>query len=234
MNEPSNTPLVDSASPQSEPFYQIWLKALTRPTEQTYLEIVNSPAASVRTAYMWLGIAYVISFVISVAILQLSAVFQYGGDFGSSIGSALAAIACGAPIGAVVALLLYALEVAIIQWVAKMFKGAGSFDKLLYAFAAFTAPLSLVSAALSIFSLIPLVGFCISMFGIAIVVYQIFLMVTATKAVNGFGWGEAAGSVLIPTIVFIFLCSCVTIGILMLLGPVIGDVFSTINSSLGY
>jgi len=234
MNEPSNTPLIDDSFAQPEPFYQIWLKALTKPTEQTYIEIANSPSVSPRTAYLWLGIAYVITFVISVAILQLSTVFQYGGDFGSSIGSALAAIACGAPIGAVVALLVYALEVALVQWVAKMFKGTGSFDKLLYAFSAFTAPLSLISAGLSIFSLIPFVGFCVSIFGFGLAIYSLYLMVTATKAVNGFGWGEAAGSVLIPTLVFLFLCSCLTIGILMILGPVVGDVFSTINSSLGY
>ncbi len=243
MNEPSNTPLYETPPPtpplndmpmgEPEPFYKIWLKALTRPTEQTYIEIANSPSASQKTAFMWLGISYIIAFVVTVAITQLATMIQYGGDFSSGIGSALTAIACGAPIAAAVALLIYTLEIAIVQWVAKMFKGVGSFDKLLYAFAAFTAPLSLVSAAFSIFSIIPFVGFCTSIIGIAVLIYSLFLMVTATKAVNGFGWGEAAGSVLIPTLVFIFLCSCLTIGILMVLGPVIGDVFSTINTSLG-
>ena len=44
---------------------------------------------------------------------------------------------------------------------------------------------------------------------------------------------EAVGSVLLPGLVIGFVCGCLVIAILMLLGPAIGDVFSTINQSLG-
>ena len=104
---------------------------------------------------------------------------------------------------------------------------------MIYAFAAFTAPITIVSGVLSAFSLIPFIGLCFSIISIGIGLYAIFLMITAVKGVNKFGWGEAAGSVLLPGLVLIFVCGCLTIGILMLLGPVIGDVFSTINQSLG-
>ena len=50
MNEQSNMPVM-SATP--EPFYQVWIKALTRPSEQTYAELAASPNAKANTAYLW-------------------------------------------------------------------------------------------------------------------------------------------------------------------------------------
>lgn len=233
MTESSNTPIFDSTPAAPEPFYKVWLKAVTKPNEQTYAEIANSSGASPTKAYLWLAISYIFTFFVSMLVFSFSSSSQYG-DFGEALGGSVIALICGAPIGAVIGLLIYALEVAIVQWVAKLFKGTGSYNQLIYAFAAFTAPLTLVSGVLSAFSLIPFIGLCFSIISIGIGLYSIFLMITAVKGVNKFGWGEAAGSVLLPGLVLIFVCGCLTIGILMLLGPVIGDVFSTINQSLGY
>ncbi len=233
MTESSNTPIFDSTPAAPEPFYKVWLKAVTKPNEQTYAEIANSSGASPTKAYLWLAISYIFTFFVSMLVFSFSSSSQYG-DFGEALGGSAIALICGAPIGAVIGLLIYALEVAIVQWVAKLFKGTGSYNQLIYAFAAFTAPLTLVSGVLSAFSLIPFIGLCFSIISIGIGLYSIFLMITAVKGVNKFGWGEAAGSVLLPGLVLVFVCGCLTIGILMLLGPVIGDVFSTINQSLGY
>lgn len=233
MTESSNTPIFDSTPAAPEPFYKVWLKAVTKPNEQTYAEIANSSGASPTKAYLWLAISYIFTFFVSMLVFSFSSSSQYG-DFGEALGGSVIVLICGAPIGAVIGLLIYALEVAIVQWVAKLFKGTGSYNQLIYAFAAFTAPLTLVSGVLSAFSLIPFIGLCFSIISIGIGLYSIFLMITAVKGVNKFGWGEAAGSVLLPGLVLIFVCGCLTIGILMLLGPVIGDVFSTINQSLGY
>ena len=233
MTESSNTPIFDSTPAAPEPFYKVWLKAVTKPNEQTYAEIANSSGASPTKAYLWLAISYIFTFFVSMLVFSFTSSSQYG-DFGEALGGSVIALICGAPIGAVIGLLIYALEVAIVQWVAKLFKGTGSYNQLIYAFAAFTAPLTLVSGVLSAFSLIPFIGLCFSIISIGIGLYSIFLMITAVKGVNKFGWGEAAGSVLLPGLVLIFVCGCLTIGILMLLGPVIGDVFSTINQSLGY
>ena len=55
----------------------------------------------------------------------------------------------------------------------------------------------------------------------------------AVKAVNGLDTGKAVGSVLLPGLVFfIFICCCVIIG-LAVMGPAIGEVFESINQSLG-
>jgi hypothetical protein len=233
MNESSNTPVYDSTPPAPQPFYQIWIKALTKPSEQTFAEIANSPDASPNKAYIWLAISYIVSFFFIMLLTLVRTSGQYG-DLGSSLGSSAIALICGAPIGAVIGVLFFALMTAIIQWVAKLFKGTGSYSKLIYAVAAFTAPIMLVSGVLSALSLIPFIGLCFSVISIGLSIYSLVLWIMAVKAVNQFGWGEAAGSVLLPGIVIGLLCGCLIGGMLTLLAPVIGDVFSTINTSLGY
>ncbi len=234
MNEPTNTPVFDSTPPAPEPFYKVWIKALTKPNEQAYSEIATSPDASPNKAYLWLAISYILTFFVVMLVVFVSTSNLYGGSLGNALGSSLIAVICGAPIGAVIGVLVYALEIAIIQWVAKLFKGTGTYSQLIYVFAAFTAPLTLISGVISLFSLIPFIGLCFSIVSIGLGIYSLVLMVTATKAVNNFGWGEAIGSVFLPGIVIGLLCGCLVVGVMMLLGPMIGDVFSTINQSLIY
>jgi hypothetical protein len=82
---------------------------------------------------------------------------------------------------------------------------------------------------LSLFAAIPLIGILFGLLSLVVSIYGLFLTITAVKGVNQFGWGQAVGSVLLPWLVVVCLCSCIVIGSLTLLGPAIGDVFSTIN-----
>jgi hypothetical protein len=104
---------------------------------------------------------------------------------------------------------------------------------LVYAFAAISVPVTLVSSILSPFSAIPVLGICIGIVSLVIALYTIVLQVMAVKGVNNFGWGQALGSVFIPGIV-LACCFVVpsVIAVMRLLGPKIGDTFSTINNSL--
>jgi hypothetical protein len=53
----------------------------------------------------------------------------------------------------------------------------------------------------------------------------------AVKAVNKFGWGEAAGSLFIP--IAVFACCAVVIGVTMgMLGVASGEIFNQINQNL--
>jgi hypothetical protein len=116
--------------------------------------------------------------------------------------------------------------------VARMFKGTGTFSQLAYTVAAISVPVSLVSSILTPFSGIQYVNICTGLLSLGLVLYALVLEVMAVKAVNKFGWGEAAGSVLLPSVV---LCCCVSIvvfGIIGALGPVLNDTFNSINQSL--
>lgn len=226
MNEPSNAPMFDAAPP--EPFYQVWIKAVSKPNELTYAEIANSPNASPNTAYVWVFLTSLISYFLVLTATMLGTASEMSGD----ITTLAITLACGAPILAGVSVLGFAINIAITQWVAGLFKGTGNYNQLAYAAGAVYAPIGIVSGVISALSTIPYIGLCFSALSFGVSIYSIVLMVMAVKGVNRFGWGEAVGSVLIPTLVIGFICACVVIGMLMLLGPVVGDVFSTIDPSL--
>lgn len=231
MNESFNHPVPDNSQHTSEPFYQIWIKAVTRPNERTYAEIANSPGANPAKAYLWIALSWLSSYILVMLGLAVGNTSSFNFDFEESLASLL----CTAPITAPMSAALFALHVAIIQWIAKMFKGVGSYNQLVYAIAAFSAPISLVSGLLGGLSAIPFIGLCFSIIGIGLSIYTIVMMIMAVKGVNRFGWGEAIGSVFLPGILIGFICGCLVIAILLPLGlgPIIGDVFSTINQSLG-
>jgi hypothetical protein len=93
-------------------------------------------------------------------------------------------------------------------------------------------PFTLVSSLLTPFSGIPVVGICTGLASILFGLYALVLEIMAVKGVNKFGWGEAIGSLFLPGIVLVCCLSIFTIAALRLLGPAIGDTFSSINNSL--
>ena len=130
-------------------------------------------------------------------------------------------------------MLFFAISVALIQWVAKLFGGTGSFDKLAYAFSAVYLPYSVITAVLTLLGIIPFVGILTGLIGLALFIYTIVLGVLAVKAVNGLDTGKAVGAVILPGLaIFLVICCCAIIaGIAM--GSVFNDVFNSINQSLG-
>ena len=228
----SNPPAPSPAGPK--PFLQVWIDAVTKPVESTYSELAASPDASAGKAYLWIFLTALISYLVIFVIELLFAAIGLGGRGlgGRGLGGATIGIICLVPIFAGLAVLGFMIVTAIIQWVAKLFKGMGSYNQLAYVFGAFQAPMLLVSSVLSIFYAIPFLGLCLWPISILIFVFIIYMQIAGTKAVNKFGWGEAAGSVLLPGVVVGLICGCVVIGSLMIMGPIIGNVFSSINQSL--
>ena len=239
----------DSNAPMMEPkpgvsgWFSTWIKAVSRPGEQTFVEITESPEAASRTAFLWVFIAGTLSTLVGglLSALLASAGFQQGSQFEQLFGadptsvvtgSGLVAVICGAPVAGLFSMLFFAIGTAIVQWVAKLFKGVGTFDKLAYAYAAITVPVTLVSMLITPFSAIPYVGICTGLLSLGISIYAIYLQVTAVKAVNRFGWGAAAGSVLLPFLVIFLVCFCVLALAAIALGPVIGNVFQQFNQGL--
>jgi hypothetical protein len=193
---------------------QIWIKALTKPNEQTFVEIASSPNAKASTAYLWVFVASLIQmFLITLVQSRLMGnymqQFGLGNSFGNrGIASVLFSVICGAPIAAALTTLFFAIWVFIIQWIAKMFGGRGTTDQLAYATAAISAPYSIVVGLLSLLAAVPYVNYCISLLLFLAGVYVFVLNVMAVKAVNRISWGAAIGSLLIPGLVIGFICAC--------------------------
>ena len=245
MSELSNEPVVPEGD-QPMSMIDTWMAAMTKPNEGTFARIVAQPGASASKAFLWV-------FVASLITSFASAIAQ-SANFGSGMvllrqylppeiarelplsgapSFGIGTVICGAPIGAVFAVLFFAIGVALIQWVAKLFGGTGSFDKLAYAFSAITVPYSVIAAVLALIGIIPFVGILTGLISLALGIYVIVLEVLAVKAVNGLDTGKAVGAVLLPAVViFLILCCCaVIVGVAM--GSVMGDVFNSINQSLG-
>jgi len=243
MNEQSNAPM--SAGPAGiAGWFSTWITAVTKPNEQTFATMAEHPdAMSVNRAFLWVFIAGTVSALIGgvlQGILQLagfsaqtpSLADLFGGNAGRGIAFSFGVAICSSPIAGVFAVLGFAIFVGITQWVAKMFGGTGTFSRLAYTMAAVSVPLSLVSAVLTPFSSIPVVNICTGLVSLLFAVYAIVLELMAIKGVNKFGWGQAAGSLFLPGIVLVCCLTIPIIGVMRLLGPAIGDTFSTIQNSL--
>ncbi len=233
MNEPTNAPMLPPPSGVSE-WVRVWRDALTRPSEQTFSRIALSPHAKTTTALLWIFIGSLVSSLLALPaqgalmrqMIQNMGLEEQG--FPAAGGGIMTAI-CGAPIGAVISVVLFAVVIGIVQALAKMFGGRGTFDQLAYAIAAILTPFYLVSGVLSLLSAIPVpfVGACFGLLGFAAAIYVLVLEVMAVKGVNQFGWGPAIGSLLLPVLA-IACCLAVAVGaVLSMVSPELRDIFLT-------
>ncbi|HUH96980.1 MAG TPA: YIP1 family protein [Anaerolineales bacterium] len=228
MNMPvSNAPAPSSSGPKS--FFQVWMDALTKPSEATYAEIASSPNAKAMTAYLWVFVGFLVQFFLSAlvrgatlgrynSILQQYGLGNGGGFGGRGLVGTLVGAVCGGPILAVIATLFFAIGTALILWVSRMFGGHGTNDQMASVFAAFQAPLSVIFGVLSLFAAIPLVGLCFTVIEWLLLVYGIVLAIIAVKGVGPVSWGGAVGSVLIPLAAVLLLCCCIVGGISLAAG----------------
>jgi len=237
MSEQMNAPMLPPPSGVSE-WVSVWRDALTKPSDQTFARIAQSPNAKLTTALLWIFLGSLVNLLF--ASLVQGAVFRqmmqnsdFGGNgFPTMAGGGLVAAVCGAPIAAVVSVVGFVIFVGIVQVVAKMFGGRGTFEQLAYATAAIVAPFSLINSVFTLLAAIPFVGLCFGLVSLIAVVYVIALEVMAVKGVNQFGWGPALGSYFLPFLVLVCCVSIGVIGILRALGPGINEIFNSIQQSL--
>jgi hypothetical protein len=231
MTEQPNVPMLPPPSGVSQ-WVSVWRDALTRPSEQTFARIGTSPNAKASTALLWIFLGSLINiFLASLVQGRVMTQIMQNSDLGINVPTAsggLMTAICGAPIGALIQTVLFAIIVGIVQLLAKMFGGRGTFDQLSYAIAAIVAPFSLVSGVLSLLSAVPYAVYCFGIVVFLLGLYVLVLEVMAVKGVNQFGWGQAIGSMLLP--VFVLVC-CISVGVISIfsmLAPQISDIFNSI------
>lgn len=242
MNDQNNPPM----SPEPPGFagwFSIWLKAVTKPSEQAYSALAGSPDAQTNNrAFTWVFLAGTVSAIISgilQALLQLAGLAPQMPGLSDLVGNAprsaigsLGIALCTSPVAGAFAVLFFAIFVGVVQWVAKMFKGTGSFSQLAYVTAAISVPFTLVSSLLTPFVTLGPVGYCFSAVSLLLGLYAMYLQLLAVKSVNRFGWGEAAGAYFLPILAFGCFCACVAFGLTSLLAPVISETFDQISPNL--
>jgi hypothetical protein len=217
-------------------WFTVWRDALTRPSEQTFARIGQSPNAKLSTALLWVFLGSLVSTLLALPAqgAMMRQIMQNAGlegqGFPEAAGGSLMTAICGAPIGAAVSVVFFVIVVGVVQLLAKMFGGRGTFEQLAYAIAAIVTPFYLVSGVLALLSAIPFAGFCFGLLGLAAGLYVFVLEVMAVKGVNQFGWGPAIGSMLLPVLA---IACCFAVGAFALaqaLGPQIMDIFNSITT----
>jgi hypothetical protein len=158
---------------------RIWLAAVTRPTVATYQDLARHPQVGSRDAWIWL-----------LGSGLLSGVFMSQGSFHVRTGAAMdSSLALAIAVFALMAVLSWASFAACIQGIARLMKGGGNYQSLIFVFAAFNAPLMLLTSGLS---LVPRGGAIL----MVLYLYWLALYSVAVRAAHQVSWLKAAGAVL--------------------------------------
>ena len=127
MSEQMNAPMLPPPSGVSE-WFSVWKDALTKPSDQTFASIAQSPNAKLTTALLCVFLGSLVnalfaSFVQGAIIRQMMQNSDFGGSGFPQMGGGLVAAICGAPVGAVVSVVAFMIFVGIVRLIAKMFGG---------------------------------------------------------------------------------------------------------------
>lgn len=192
------------AKPAESGSLDIWFKALSSPKKQTYQQIIDYPDASIGKALYWLFLAGGFGGLLG-SLVQTA--FNTNSFFGLSSFQVSEQISSSAIIWSFLGTVLFAIGVplitiintGLIQLVARVFGVKPNYSKLLFAFAAYQAPLGLL---ICILGGIPTLG-CIAL---PMAIYWLFLSVQVIRTVceikagkavicslSPFGFGAALG-----------------------------------------
>lgn len=182
-------------APTASPSWRsVWVQTLTRrPSLATFETLARDTKASSTTAYLWIFV----SSLISIILLTTSLIFSNG--WAVSQGDLLWLLLFEVPIASLMAVLIFILSTRVTQLMAKTVRGTGTYSKLAFSIAAFSAPLALIFSASSalvmdVFSRIvssTVAGLLVLPLVLLFGVYGFVLSVIAVKTVNQLEWSKA-------------------------------------------
>jgi hypothetical protein len=186
---------------------QAWLLALTRPSEETYEKLIMDPLASLQRAMIWIFTSTMISTGVLFGLQLLMIQFFGGSAFSeldelSSTGfltGSLLLLICLLPLSGIATVLGQLVYGGVVQFISGAFGGRGTYTELVYAVAAYTAPMTLLTALLA---LIPFVNVCL---GFPLSIYGFTLNLLAIKSVHQFGWGSAFATVFVMILIMVLI-----------------------------
>src|SRR6266542_5428230 len=99
MSEQMNTPMLPPPSGVSE-WFSVWRDALTKPSDQTFARIAQSPNAKLTTALLWVFLGSLVnallgSLVQGAIVRQMQNAGFGGNEFPRMAGGGLLAVICG-------------------------------------------------------------------------------------------------------------------------------------------
>lgn len=179
----------------------IWATALTRPTVATFADLLAQARNSGQVAYGWL----LTSSLLSAAILAVAAQLRQLDQPADPSLFLATLLYTGLVVGS------WGLFTHCTHWLAQRLHGRGRYADLLYLFAAFSAPLSIVSTLLSLLPDYRLAS--LALYG-----YWFLLYGVAVQAGYGISWRRATAVLLLAsaTLFLLVLVALVGVGYLFL------------------
>jgi hypothetical protein len=206
---PAAVPMVEQTIPAKHyKWHEVWVKALTHPSTESFTEIINDPSAGMKRGLIWLFIAAILYSLIYLGMdiaISGQTIFADIGIY--PIGQYLLVLGCMVPFLIVILLIANLLSIGLIHVAARLFGGKGSYGMLVYGTAAFSAPLLLINGIITHIPIIKLLVYIVDL-------YVFVLWVISVKAVHKFETGRAAAVVIIPSFVLGILM--VIIGVVVL------------------
>jgi hypothetical protein len=177
------------------PWYQVWIKALTQPSIQTYEELSALPQANARTAHNWVFLSAGVGTVIALWF-RLGAVSFF--------------LICGGFLfAALLSALVFIFTTAVAQFIARILGGQGTYGKLAFCVSSFLAPLYFLNLIVS--SVIPSAA---AILGILVGIYTLVLLAFSIKAVNLFAWWKA----ILISVTWLFLAALLAAAVVLVFG----------------
>ncbi len=210
------------SEPKEKPKYsqhltwqEVWSTAVMNPSVESFELILSDPAARPQRAYTWVFLTVTFSAIVNMifmlsnidSLIPASSLMPSGYSFGPVIVPTMICMAVFAGPFAILALIIGA---GILQFIARLLGGVGTFREFVYVYGAILAPIALVSTA---FNILPLsLSGITQLLGFALSIYQFVLVGKALKAVNQYSTGAAIKTLLAPIAIIIvlsiFLFSC--------------------------
>lgn len=178
-------------------WFESWKMALTRPNEETFRSLADDPNGSLSRALIWIAVTSAVSYLITTTVQILFSGLLAGPGLFEALeqeaglllpgGLMIAGVfICGLPMVALFSAIGILIYSGIVQFTASAFGGEGTLAEMVYALAAFTAPITLLSGLIG---WIPIVN-CLT---IPLVIYNLVLTLLAVKSVNRISWGKTIG-----------------------------------------
>ncbi len=203
----------------SRKWYEIWRDVWTNPGLEAFWSILKERDHSATRGLIWIGVT---SLVLGLAGAVVSGPLYNNitGQLPSvlSAGEAVLTGVCTVVLAPIFTIISMIILTAVFHFIAKLFKGNGTWGDLVFCIATVVAPASIISGVLGIIwqlvSQVQILFFLVAIFfgiiGIALAIYNIILYILAIRAAENVGTGGAIGTVLIPIGVIVVLGICCT------------------------
>lgn len=246
-----NQGYVPAPTPEKTPAMTIWKSVLLSPSVETFARFREE--ADLMRAVIWVAISGLVTGVAQAVVMATSGgaagnieqlreilppeVASELPEMAAQAAPSIATALCSIPAGAVGGVIGLFIGVGLIHLVAKLLQGQGTYTETFFLSAAASAPISIVMGVIQliggVFNLIPVIGtilaVLIGLVSLVLGIYSLVLSAMAVAAAHRFTLGKGFAAVLIPGVVMMLFCCCITGALIAAMGAAVPSIEELID-----